>query len=97
MSIDSPEALGRTLAAVRRRQGLRQDDVALTAGTGLRFLHDLENGKPTVQLGKVLRAIEALGLVVELRDRAGNRVAPEPASAGRRRVSRKEPAGGRGA
>lgn len=79
MPISNPDALGRIVAERRRLHGIRQEDLALVAGTGLRFIHDLERGKPTVQLEKVLRALNALGLELELRDRAGQPV-PAPSS-----------------
>ena len=41
--------------------GLTQPDLALTAGVGVRFIVDLEGGKPTVRLEQVLRVIDALG------------------------------------
>ncbi len=46
----------------RREQGLTQDDLAGLSGTGRRFISELESGKPTVQLGKVLLVLQALGL-----------------------------------
>ena len=41
--------------------GLTQPDLALAAGVGVRFIVDLEGGKPTVRLEQVLRVIDALG------------------------------------
>jgi len=32
----------------------------------VRFISDLENGKPTAELGKVLRVIQSLGLELKL-------------------------------
>ena len=58
-------AVGDIGAAVRRArlaQGLRQDQVAAAAGVGVRFLVELEGGKPTVRLVKVLAVLDALGL-----------------------------------
>jgi hypothetical protein len=34
----------------------------MTSGTGLRFIIDLEKGKPTCQTGKMLQVLQALGL-----------------------------------
>jgi y4mF family transcriptional regulator len=42
-------------------QGLRQDQLAAAAGVGVRFLVELEHGKPTVRMGKVLAVLDALG------------------------------------
>jgi hypothetical protein len=41
---------------------LNQADLALTAGTAIRFISDLENGKPSCHLGKTLAVIHALGI-----------------------------------
>lgn len=65
--IETPADLGSAVRAARRRRGLRQEDLALGAGTGMRFIGELERGKPTVQLAPTLRVLHALGveLVVE--------------------------------
>lgn len=46
----------------RRRQemGLTLEDLATVAGVGIRFVHELEKGKPTCQIG---RAFVVAGLV----------------------------------
>ena len=38
----------------------------MTSGTGLRFIIDLEKGKPTCQLGKVLNVLQTLGIKIEM-------------------------------
>jgi len=38
----------------------------MTSGTGLRFIIDLEKGKPTCQLGKALEIVRTLGLKLEI-------------------------------
>lgn len=43
-----------------------QKDLALTSGTGVRFIIDLEKGKPTCQLGKVLTVLHTLGISISL-------------------------------
>jgi y4mF family transcriptional regulator len=55
---------------VRKRAGLRQDELAGAAGVGIRFIVDLEAGKPTLQVGKVLHVLDALGIVVALTTRS---------------------------
>ena len=60
-SIQSPQELGEALRAVREPLRLTQQDLALAAGVGVRFLVDLEAGKATVRLEQVLRVIDALG------------------------------------
>lgn len=46
--------------------GLTQPDLAMTAGVGLRFIVEVEKGKPTAQVGKVLRVLRTLGIAVTL-------------------------------
>ena len=65
-SIRSPQQLGRALRAARKQLGLTQPQLALAAGVGVRFIVDLEAGKPTVRLENVLRVIDALGGEVQL-------------------------------
>jgi hypothetical protein len=38
----------------------------MTAGTGLRFIIDLEKGKPTCHIEKVLSVVQALGIKIDL-------------------------------
>lgn len=60
-TISTAQTLGAALRAARKRMGLTQPDLALAAGVGVRFIVDLEGGKPTVRLEQVLRVIDALG------------------------------------
>jgi y4mF family transcriptional regulator len=59
--IDTTKTLGILLRSARKELGLTQSDLALAAGVGLRFIVDLEAGKPTLRLATVLRVIDALG------------------------------------
>ena len=59
-------SLGAILHARRKQLKITQKDLALTCGTGLRFLVDLEKGKPTCQIGKTLQVLQALGLELQL-------------------------------
>lgn len=65
-TIKSPQKLGDSLRSARKRLGLTQPRLALAAGVGVRFIVDLESGKPTVRLDSVLRVIDALGGVINL-------------------------------
>ena len=76
--IDSTQALGAALRAARKQLGLTQADLALVAGVGVRFVVDLEAGKPTVRLEQVLRVIDALGGRVRLDGLAGSPTPAEP-------------------
>ena len=59
--IDTIHTLGQSLRAARRQLGLTQAQLSLAAGVGLRFIVELEAGKPTLRLEHVLRVINALG------------------------------------
>lgn len=59
--IHSTQSLGLAMRAARKQLGLTQSQLALAAGVGLRFIVDLEAGKPTLRLEQVLRVIDALG------------------------------------
>lgn len=65
-SIRSPQQLGHELRAARKQLGLTQPQLALAAGVGVRFIVDLEAGKPTLRLENVLRVIDALGGEIQL-------------------------------
>ncbi|MEZ5962419.1 MAG: type II toxin-antitoxin system Y4mF family antitoxin [Planctomycetota bacterium] len=54
--------LGAAVRRQRRQLGLRQTVLADLAGVGVAFLYDLEKGKPTLRIDKVLSVLEALGL-----------------------------------
>ena len=69
--ISSSEALGKLIRAKRRQIGMTQAEASALAGVGVRFLSELENGKATAELGKVLLVLARLGLVVEIRPRSG--------------------------
>jgi y4mF family transcriptional regulator len=62
--------LGQLVRAQREKLLLRQVDVAGLGNTGNRFIVDLENGKPTVQLQKVLDLMDLLGLEVTIQPKA---------------------------
>jgi y4mF family transcriptional regulator len=64
----SPPAarLGAALRNRRRSLGLTQQELARLAGCGLAFLYELESGKQTVRLDKVLGVLAVLGLSLAL-------------------------------
>ena len=55
------KSLGLIVLRERKAQKLRQAELAAAAGVGIRFIVDLEAGKPTLQLEKVLRVLATLG------------------------------------
>lgn len=54
--------IGALVREMRKAQGVSQEQLAGVANTGVRFVSDLENGKPTIQVDKMIQVIEALGL-----------------------------------
>lgn len=67
LPVRSAAELGLLVRAQRRRLGLKQLDMAGLGNTGNRFIVELEKGKPTVQLQKVLDLLDLLGLEVTVR------------------------------
>jgi len=65
-SIRTTAQLGNALRAARKHLRLTQPQLALAAGVGVRFIVDLEAGKPTLRLENVLRVIDALGGELQL-------------------------------
>lgn len=61
-TITSTKTLGEIIRRQRKRQGLRQADLAAMVGASHVFLGDVEKGKPTVQWGRVLQLLDELGL-----------------------------------
>ena len=59
--IKSTQQISSRIRAARKALKLTQPELALAAGVGVRFIVDLESGKPTVQLQKVLDVLAALG------------------------------------
>ncbi len=68
----TPKTIGELVKSTRKAMGVTQKALALTSGTGLRFIIELEQGKPTCQLGKVLTVLHTLGIKFELAAPAGN-------------------------
>jgi HTH-type transcriptional regulator / antitoxin HipB len=60
-SIHTPQQLGEAIRTARKQLALTQPQLALAAGVGVRFVVELEAGKPSVRLAQVLRVIDALG------------------------------------
>lgn len=57
--------LGKLVRDTRKALGVTQQDLALTSGTGQRFISDLENGKATCHIGKVLTVLQTLGVQLQ--------------------------------
>jgi y4mF family transcriptional regulator len=62
----TPQDIGTLIRDTRKRLGVTQRALALTSGTGLRFVIDLEKGKETCEIGKALTVLNTLGIKVIL-------------------------------
>jgi len=62
--------LGRIVRKHRRAQALRQAELASIAGVGVRFISDLENGKQSLELGRVIKVLETIGLHLDVHKRS---------------------------
>lgn len=60
--IESVSDLGKIVRRARRRDGLSQAQLAAMAGTGRRFVSELEAGKPTMEFERLLKVCNALGV-----------------------------------
>lgn len=64
--------IGAAIRAKRTAIGFRQEELAALAGVGPRFLSEIENGKESAEVGKVLHVLHRLGLEVLIRPRGGD-------------------------
>ena len=56
--------IGNYIKEERKKAGLTQEEFAMRAGLGLRFVRELEQGKETVRLDKVNQALAMFGMEV---------------------------------
>ena len=54
--------IGQYIKEQRKKAGLTQEEFAIRAGLGLRFVRELEQGKETVRLDKVNQALAMFGM-----------------------------------
>jgi HTH-type transcriptional regulator / antitoxin HipB len=64
MKISRPEDVGALLRDYRMKRGLSQADLATRLQTTQKWVSHIENGKPTAQVGLVLRALNELGFTL---------------------------------
>ena len=58
----SSNRISTTVKERRKDPGITQQELSQKAGVGLRFIRDLEQGKPTAQLAKVNQVLFMFGL-----------------------------------
>lgn len=85
--IETPQQLGELIRAVRKAQGIRQDDLAGLISASHVFVLEVERGKPTAQIGKVLDLLRELGirLKADVPDSALPPASPPATSTSRKR------------
>lgn len=66
LTVTDASTVGTAIRQARRAHGLTQSQLAGLAGTGLRFVSELERGKPNVSLDKMLAVLAVLGLRLQL-------------------------------
>jgi HTH-type transcriptional regulator/antitoxin HipB len=62
--VGSPAAIGRLVREKRKTDGLTLAQAAALCNVGYRFFSNIENGKPTAQIGKVFQVLTGLGLEI---------------------------------
>ena len=60
--LSDTKQLGQIILKVRKAQGLTQEQLAATCGVGVRFVRELEHGKESCHLGKVMLVASMLGI-----------------------------------
>ncbi|MFM2003796.1 MAG: hypothetical protein RI963_3222 [Planctomycetota bacterium] len=67
--VSNAKELGVLVRQRRKQAGLTLKDAAGMAGVGIRFLSELERGKPTLQLGLMIEVLQLFGLELHVRVR----------------------------
>lgn len=52
------DTLSNTVKSLRKQFNMTQEDLSIKSGVGLRFVRDLEQGKPTLRLDKVNKLLD---------------------------------------
>lgn len=70
------QSLGDLIRQQRKLQGVTQVEFASLCGVGVRFISELENGKPTIEIGKILQVLNSLGLELTIQSRGWPQPSP---------------------
>lgn len=63
--------VGALVAKVRKAQGISQLELSQAADVGRRFVVELEDGKETIQAGKMLKVMSVLGIRAQFAEPRG--------------------------
>jgi len=64
-NINNIKEIGNFVRQTRKEQGLNQTEAAGLLGVGTRFFSELENGKETLEIGKVLQVLNGLKIKIK--------------------------------
>ncbi|MHB1645874.1 MAG: transcriptional regulator [Candidatus Acididesulfobacter diazotrophicus] len=65
MIFSNSKEFGELIRKARKVQGMNQSELAGASGTGVRFIVDLEKGKPTVEFEKAILVAAMLGIKLD--------------------------------
>ena len=69
MKIIDSKSLGNVIRARRKELHYTQQDITDNTGYSISFLSDLENGKPTAEIGRAIDVVNLLGLDIMIKER----------------------------
>ena len=61
-------AIGAKIRSIRKAQGISQETLAGLAGTGQRYISEIERGKETARIREMLKVLDALGAGLYIAD-----------------------------
>ena len=67
--VSTVKDVGKAVRTRRKEHGITQEQAAGMCNVGVRFLSELENGKPTLEIEKVMRVLDAFGFQCVIRPR----------------------------
>jgi len=67
--IENISQIGKMIKAKRKSMGLTQKELSNLYNLGTRFISELENGKKTLEIDKVLKVIRSVGLYITVSER----------------------------
>lgn len=68
--VNNLREIGIFLRKKRKEMGLTQSEAAGLCNVGIRFISDMENGKPTMHFDKVFKVLKRFGILIGISERA---------------------------
>jgi y4mF family transcriptional regulator len=69
IQVAAPAEIGQLLRRKRKMQNLTLQEVSRHSGFSVRFISEVERGKPTAEIGKVLELLQVVGVDIFVRPR----------------------------